>query len=111
MESPVKCLPSMDLPKKLNLSWVPAGMDRSSACRVAVQIPAYVELPCEEYHVTTNIKLIIDKDTTNWVDFLAELDAEVKHGKQQELHVSFWDKARNEYHNTTASSSYTGPKQ
>ncbi|CAL4948880.1 unnamed protein product [Urochloa decumbens] len=111
MEIPVKCLPSMDLPKKLNLSWVPAGMDRSSACRVAVQIPAYVELPCEEYHVTSNIKLIIDKDTTNWVDFLAELDAEVKHGKRQELHVSFWDKARNEYHNTAASSTYTGPKQ
>jgi hypothetical protein len=34
--------------------------------------------------------MIIDKDTTNWVDFLAELDAEVKYGdqqEQQELHI------------------------
>jgi hypothetical protein len=41
--------------------------------------------------------MIIDKDTTNWVDFLAELDAEVKHGEQQELHILFWDKTINEY--------------
>ena len=34
---------------------------------------------------------------TNWVDFLAELDAMVKHGEQQELHVSFLDKACNKY--------------
>jgi hypothetical protein len=28
---------------------------------------------------------------------LAELDAEVKHGEQQELHILFWDKTINEY--------------
>jgi hypothetical protein len=39
-------------------------MDRSSACRVAIWIPAYVELLCQEYHVTSNIRMIIDKDTT-----------------------------------------------
>ena len=41
----------------------------------------------EEYHITSNNRIIIDKDTTNWVDFLAELDATVKHGEQQELHI------------------------
>ena len=50
-----------------------------------------------EYHITSNNRIIIDKDTTNWVDFLAELDAMVKHGEQQELHVSFLDKPCNEY--------------
>ena len=72
-------------------------MDRSSACRVVIQVPAYVEQPGEEYHITSNNRIIIDKDTTNWIDFSAELDAMVKHGEQQELHVSFLDKACNEY--------------
>ena len=52
-----------------------------------IQVPAYVEQPGEEYHITSNNRIIIDKDTTNWVDFLAELDATVKHGEQQELHI------------------------
>ena len=56
-------------------------MERSSACRVVIQVPAYVEQPGEEYHVTSNNRIIIDKDMTNWVDFLAELDATVKHGE------------------------------
>ncbi|KAG2603680.1 hypothetical protein PVAP13_4NG005600 [Panicum virgatum] len=87
----------MDLPKKLDLSWIPAGMDRSSACRVVIQVPAYVKQPVEEYHVTSKNSIIVDKDTTNWIDFSAKLDAMVKHGEQQELHVSFLDKTCNEY--------------
>ncbi|KAG2541750.1 hypothetical protein PVAP13_9NG698600 [Panicum virgatum] len=77
-------------------------MDCSSACRVVIQIPAYVEQLGEEYHVTSNNRIIVDKDMTNWVDFLAELDAMVKHGEQQELHVSFLDKACNEYVHITS---------
>lgn len=56
-----------------------------------------MEQPDNIYHVTSNNRIIIDKDTTNWVDFLAGLDAMVKHGEQQELHVSFLDKTCNEY--------------
>jgi len=62
-----------------------------------IQVPAYVEQPVEEYHVTSKNSIIVDKDTTNWIDFSAELDAMVKHGEQQELHVSFLDKTCNEY--------------
>ncbi|KAK3164425.1 hypothetical protein QOZ80_1AG0017910 [Eleusine coracana subsp. coracana] len=72
-------------------------MDPNSACRVVVKVPAYVELPVEDYHVTENLKLVIDKDSTNWVDFLAYLEAKIKHGKEQELHVSFLDRSRQEY--------------
>ena len=39
-------------------------MDRSSACRVVIQVPAYVEQPVEEYHVTSKSSIIVDKDTT-----------------------------------------------
>ena len=46
-----------------------------------IQVPAYVEQLGEEYHVTRNNRIVIDKDMTNWVDFLAELDAMVKHGE------------------------------
>jgi hypothetical protein len=62
-----------------------------------IQVSAYVEQPVEEYHVTSKNSIIVDKDTTNWIDFSAELDAMVKHGEQQELHVSFLDKTCNEY--------------
>jgi hypothetical protein len=72
-------------------------MDPNSACRVIVKVPAYVELPYQEYHVTENLKFVVDKDTTNWMDFLADLKLKIKHGKEQVLHVSFMDKNSQKY--------------
>ncbi|AQL01597.1 hypothetical protein ZEAMMB73_Zm00001d045114 [Zea mays] len=70
-----------DVPRPMK--WIPTGMDPNSACRVIVKVPAYVELPYQEYHVTENLKFVVDKDTTNWMDFLADLKLKIKHGKEQ----------------------------
>ncbi|TVU23223.1 hypothetical protein EJB05_30190, partial [Eragrostis curvula] len=64
------------LPRQMK--WLPKGMDPSSTCRVLVKVPAYVELPVEDYHVTENLRFVMDKDTTNWMDLLADLKSKIK---------------------------------
>ncbi|KAK3139915.1 hypothetical protein QOZ80_5AG0392570 [Eleusine coracana subsp. coracana] len=85
---------SSSLPRQMK--WLPKEMDPNSGCRVVIKVPAYVELPCEDYHVTENLKFVVDKDTVNWIDFVADLKSKIKHGKEQELHVYFLDKSSQE---------------
>ncbi|WVZ88391.1 hypothetical protein U9M48_034918 [Paspalum notatum var. saurae] len=74
--------PSLDSPsKELNLEWVPEGMDPSSACRVLVRVPGYVEVAEDGrhmFHETKEIKLVVDRDKTNLKDLLDDIAAEVK---------------------------------
>ncbi|EEC84276.1 hypothetical protein OsI_30741 [Oryza sativa Indica Group] len=75
-------------------------MDCSSACRVCIRVGPYVEFTKNgrpEYHVSKNIKWIVDKDTVCWIDLMSDLDDEVIHSPQQVLNVKFWDKNANRY--------------
>jgi hypothetical protein len=63
-------------------------MDPTAAYRVAIRVPAYVEQRpdgLDDYHVTANFMRVVDKDTTNWMDFNAMLAKEIVHGKDQAL--------------------------
>jgi hypothetical protein len=58
-------------------------MDPTSACRLAIKVPTYVEQKPDglgDYHVTENWMRVVDKDTFNWMSFHALLDEEIVHG-------------------------------
>lgn len=42
-----------------------------------------------EYHVSSHKNWVRDKDTILWMDFYADLDEEIKHGRNQSLSVTF----------------------
>jgi hypothetical protein len=70
-----------------------------SACRVAIRVPTYVEQRpdrLDDYHVTDYFVHVVDKDTTNWMDFNAMLAKEIVHGKDQALKVTFFNKTKDE---------------
>lgn len=70
-------------------------MDVSSAFRVVVLIPAYQEILADGRHVnhgSMNLELVVDRDTTNLRDLSDEISAQVKHGPNQGLTLSFWNK-------------------
>ncbi|WVZ56439.1 hypothetical protein U9M48_006970 [Paspalum notatum var. saurae] len=94
-------LRSIDSPKKaLDLSWVPDGMDHNTACRLAIRVPGYeqlVENDRTEYHITSDKTWVRDKHTISWMDLYADLDVEIKRGRNQRFSVSFWDKVAGEY--------------
>ena len=72
-------------------------MDRNTACRFASRIPSYQEHGTHVIHATCNKNWFRDKDTISWMDFYADLDAEIKRSSAQTLSVSFWDKVACEY--------------
>jgi hypothetical protein len=75
-------------------------MDPNAACRLFIHIPAYeqhVENGRHEYYVSSHKNWVRDKDTISWMDFYADLDEEIKHGRNQSLSVTFWDKIAGEY--------------
>lgn len=70
-------------------------MDPNSACRVVINVVAYVEYMdngSQDYHISSVIKWVVDKDVTCWIDFMKDLDDEIICGSAQELTVTFWDK-------------------
>lgn len=75
-------------------------MDSNSACRVQIRVPAYVSKMddgYEDYHVTTELNWVLDKNTICFIDLLSDLDAALKHGSKQEMAVTFLDKRCNRY--------------
>jgi hypothetical protein len=75
-------------------------MDPNAACRLSIHIPAYeqhVENGRHEYHDNSHKNWVRDRDTISLMDFCADLDDEIKHGRNQSLSVTFWDKIAGEY--------------
>ncbi|BAH94178.1 Os08g0232800 [Oryza sativa Japonica Group] len=95
-------LTSSEVPlKALDMSWVPQGMDASAACRVDVRVGPYVEFDENgrpDYHVSRDIKWVIDKDTICWIDLINDLDGE-------EITVTYWDKNVERYAEIASDSS------
>jgi len=74
-------------------------MDPMAAYRVAIRVPTYVEQRPDrlnDYHIIDNFKCVVDKDTTNWMDFNAMLAKEIVHRKDQALKVTFLEKTMDE---------------
>ena len=74
-------------------------MDLTSAYRLAIRVPAYVEQRpdgLDDYHVTANYMRVVDKDKFNWMGFHELLGEEIVHGVDQELQVTFFDKTKDE---------------
>ncbi|TVU01872.1 hypothetical protein EJB05_52660, partial [Eragrostis curvula] len=90
--SPLEAVPCLTVPKQMSWSWVPKGMDRNTACRIAVCVGPYVDESCQEYNVTRNFRLVIDRDTANLKDLLSDLAVQVKHGNEHSMILTFWDK-------------------
>ncbi|CAO2203891.1 unnamed protein product [Urochloa humidicola] len=83
-----------------DLSWVPDGMDVSSAYRLAMRVSAYVKVADDGRHVycdACNIPRILDRDSTNWNDLLVDIDTEIKLGPNNKLCVTYWDKLKHNY--------------
>ena len=83
-------------------------MDASAACRVDVRVGPYVEFDENgrpDYHVSRDIKWVIDKDTICWIDLINDLDGEVKHSYLQEITVTYWDKNVERYAEIASDSS------
>ena len=74
-------------------------MDPTSACRLAIRVPAYVEQRpdgLDDYHVTSNFMRVVDKDIFSWMGFYDCLAEDIVHGKDQALEVTFFDKIKDE---------------
>ncbi|KAM0910306.1 hypothetical protein ACQ4PT_014248 [Festuca glaucescens] len=83
-----------------SLSWVPHGMDNSSATRIDVRVCAYAEVGddgAQNWHSTRNELKVLDRDCVNFKDFSEALDQEIKHGLNQKLLITFWDKISNSF--------------
>src|SRR5438128_969069 len=73
-------------------------MDRSSTTRIDVRVCAYsenVDDGSQVWHPTRHVLKVIDKDLLNFRDFGEELSEEIKHGRNQKLCITFWDKVSN----------------
>ncbi|CAN6382124.1 unnamed protein product [Urochloa humidicola] len=81
--------------KMADLEWVPEGMDSSSACRIGLHIPDYVEI-CDGgrqlHHKMRDVQLVVDRDTTNFKDLSDDISLEVKHGTNEGMNLTYWDK-------------------
>ena len=70
-------------------------MDSSSATRIAVWVCAYAEIGdngTQVWNQTRDELKFFDRDCVNFKDFSDELDVEIKHGLDQKLLITFWDK-------------------
>ena len=68
-------------------------MDPQSACRVAIRVVGYVEQRTDgkdDYHVTSDIVRVFDKDTLCWMDLQEMLNDEIVHGQDQVLCATFF---------------------
>lgn len=75
-------------------------MDPGVAYRVDVRVGAYVEFTDDgrqEYHVSRDINWVLDRDTSCFLDLLKDLDDEVRHGSNQTLAVTIWNKKCSRY--------------
>lgn len=75
-------------------------MDNSSATRIDVRVCAYAEVGddgAKNWHSTRNALKVLDRDFVNFKDFSEELDEEIKHGLNQKLLITFWDKISNSF--------------
>jgi hypothetical protein len=62
-------------------------MDPTSACRLAIRVPAYVEQRpdgLDDYHVTAKFMHVVEKDKFNWMGFHELLGEEIVHGVDQD---------------------------
>jgi hypothetical protein len=62
-------------------------MDPTSACGLAIRVPAYGEQRpdgFDDYHVTENYLRVVDTDKFNWMRFHELLGEEIVHGVDQE---------------------------
>ena len=80
-------------------------MDRNTACRFSIRILSYQEHGTHVIHASCNKNWVRDKNTISWMDFYADLDAEIKRSSAQTLSVSFWDKVACEYGDIDSDSS------
>ncbi|CAL4976092.1 unnamed protein product [Urochloa decumbens] len=102
----VRKLHSMGSPTKaLDLSWLPDGMDRNAACRLAIRIPNYEMHGTQLCRRTYEKIWVLDRDKISWMDLYADLDVEIKRGSNQSLSVSFWNKVACEYSEIDSDSS------
>ncbi len=75
-------------------------MDPQSACRVAIRVADYVEQRMDgkdDYHVTSDIVRVFNKDTLCWMDLQEMLNDEIVHGQDQVLCATFFDKNQKKY--------------
>jgi hypothetical protein len=75
-------------------------MDSSSATRIDVRVCAYAEFSdygTKVWHPTRDELKVVDKDCINFKDFSEELDQEIKHGLNQKLLITYWDKVRHSF--------------
>lgn len=80
-------------------------MDSSSACRLYVLIPNYVEV-CDDgstrVHPTNYLNLVVNRDRTNVKDVTEEIAEGVKLGMNQGMSISFWNKRMSKFCNLTS---------
>lgn len=82
-------------------------MDCSSACRIALHVSDYVEFRDDGRqltHGTRNFELVVDRDTTNFKDLSDDVAVEVKHGTNQGMNLTFWNKEISAYSTLTSDS-------
>ena len=75
-------------------------MDSGLACRVAVRVGSYVEVTDDgrqEYLVRRGINWVLDRDTSCFLDLLKDLNDVVRHGSNQTLAVTIWNKKCSRY--------------
>ncbi|KAM0854691.1 hypothetical protein ACQ4PT_050281 [Festuca glaucescens] len=83
-----------------SMSWVPDGMDSSSTIRIDVRVCAYAEFVdngTQVWHSTRDELKVLDRNCVNFKDFSEELDQEIKHGLNQKLLITFWDKVSHSF--------------
>ena len=80
-------------------------MDSSSACRIAVRVPQYVEV-CNDgssvVHRDSVLQLVVDRDTTNLKDLIEEISEGVKLGTNQGISICFWNRTVSVFMNVTS---------
>ncbi|KAM0900831.1 hypothetical protein ACQ4PT_020397 [Festuca glaucescens] len=91
-----------DLPAAMDgdSAWVPKGMDCSSATRIGVRVCAYAQF-CDNgtqvWHPGRDELKVVDRDCINFKDFSEQLDQELKHGPNQKLLITYWDKVSHSF--------------
>ena len=75
-------------------------MDSSSALRIAVCVPTYVEA-CNDgrnvAHSSSDFHLVRDRDTMNLKELTEDVAQRLSHGKNQGFNLQFFDKHTKRY--------------
>jgi hypothetical protein len=74
-------------------------MDPNSSYRLAVRVGAYVKINDDDSHEYCEV---LDRDCTNWNDFLLDIGTDIKLGSKQRLCVTYWDKSGSCYEEITS---------